>query len=112
MWLFAAAPEDPKDDTAMEKHGAEALYSAVKSLMHAIWTEEEEAQKDAAHQMIQSTQPLTIRQWSQSKLANGIPLIRPPKEDAHLIDLEWIEEEQAHRKTLVERYSSLGASGA
>jgi len=36
MWLFSGAPEDPEDDTVMEKHGAEALYSAVKSLMHAI----------------------------------------------------------------------------
>jgi len=36
MWLFSGAPEDPEDDTKMEKHGAEALDSAVKSLMHAI----------------------------------------------------------------------------
>jgi len=32
MWLFSCAPEDLEDDTVMEKHGAEALYSAVKSL--------------------------------------------------------------------------------
>jgi hypothetical protein len=38
MWLFSAAPEDPEDDTVMEKHGAEALYSAVKSLMNTIRT--------------------------------------------------------------------------
>jgi len=38
----------------MEKHGADALYSTVKNLMHAIWTEDEEAQQDAAHQMIQN----------------------------------------------------------
>ena len=36
MWLFSGAPEDAEDDTVMEKHGAEALYSAVKSLTHAI----------------------------------------------------------------------------
>jgi len=53
MWLFSGAPEDPKDDTVMEKHGAEVLYSAVKSLMHAIRTDNEEAQQAAAHQMIQ-----------------------------------------------------------
>jgi len=42
MWLFSGAPEDPEDDTVMGKHGAKALYSAVESLMHAIWTEDEE----------------------------------------------------------------------
>jgi hypothetical protein len=29
MWLFSGAPEDPEDDTVIEKHGGEALYSAV-----------------------------------------------------------------------------------
>jgi hypothetical protein len=38
MWLFSGAPEDPEDDTVMEKRGAEALYSAVKSLMNTIRT--------------------------------------------------------------------------
>ena len=87
----------------MEKHGAEALYSTVKSLMHAIRTKDEEAQQDAAHWMIQIAKPWTIRRWSESKLANGKPLLRIPKEKAHLIDLEWTEEEQAHLMTLVER---------
>ena len=50
-------PEDPEDDTMMEKHDAEALYSAVKSLMHAIQTKDEEAQQNAAHQMIQIGKP-------------------------------------------------------
>jgi hypothetical protein len=43
MWLCSGAPEDPEDDTVMEKHGAEALYSAVRSLMHAIRTKDKEA---------------------------------------------------------------------
>jgi hypothetical protein len=38
MWLFSGAPEDQEDETLMEKHRAESLYSAVKSLMHAIRT--------------------------------------------------------------------------
>jgi hypothetical protein len=63
MYLFSGAPEDPEDDTVMEKHGAEALNSAVKSLMHAIRTNDEEAQQDAVHQMIQIAKPWTIRQW-------------------------------------------------
>jgi len=112
MWLFSGAPEDPEDDTAMEKHGAEALYSAVKSLMGAVRTKDEEAQQDAAQRMIQIETPWTIRRWSVSKLANGKPPVRIPKEDVHLVDLEWTEEEQAHLKTLVERYTSQGASGA
>jgi hypothetical protein len=43
MRLFSGATEDSEDDTVMEKHGAEALYSAVKSLMHAIRTKDKEA---------------------------------------------------------------------
>jgi len=48
MWLFSGAPEDPEDETVMEMYSTDALYSAVKSLMHAIRTEDEEAQHDAA----------------------------------------------------------------
>jgi len=112
MWLFSGAPDNPEDDTVMEKHGAEALYSTGKNLMHAIWTENEEAQQDAAHWMIQIAKSWTIRRWSESKLAKGIPLVWMPKEKAHLIDLEWTENKQANLKTLVERYTSRGASGA
>jgi len=111
MWLFSGAPEDPEDETVMEMQGADALYSAVKSLMHAIWTEDQDAQQDAAHRIIQIAKPWTIRRWSESKFANGKPLVRIPKENVHLVDLEWTEDEQAKLKTLVERYTSQGASG-
>jgi len=57
MWLFSGAPEDREDETVKEKHGADALCSTVKSLMHAIRTEDEEAQRDAAHRMIQIAKP-------------------------------------------------------
>ena len=87
----------------MEKHAAEALYSAVKSLVHAIRTKEEDAQQDAVHQMTQIAKPRTIWCWSELKFANGKPLVRIQKQKAHLIDLEWTEEEQAHLKPLVER---------
>jgi hypothetical protein len=70
MWLFSGAPEDPEDDTVMNQHGADTLYSAVKGLMNAIWTEDEETQQDAAHRMIQIAKPWTIRRWSESKIAN------------------------------------------
>jgi hypothetical protein len=77
----------------MEMHGADALYSAVKSLMHAILTEDQDAQQDAVHRKIQIAKPWTIRRWSESKVANGKPLLRIPNENAHLVDLEWTEDE-------------------
>jgi len=39
MWLLSGALEDLEDDKMMEKNGADALYAAVNSLMHAIRTE-------------------------------------------------------------------------
>jgi hypothetical protein len=62
--------------------------------------------------MIQLAKPWTFRRGSESKLCNGKPLVRTPKENAQLIDLEWTEEEQAWLKTMVDRYTSRGASGA
>jgi hypothetical protein len=72
----------------MELHGADALYSAVKSLMHAIRTENLDAQLDAAHRLIQIAKPCLMRRWSESKLANGKPLVRIPTENVHLVNLE------------------------
>jgi hypothetical protein len=96
----------------MEQHGAEALYSAVRRLMHAIHTKDEEAQQDVVHRMIKIAKPWTIRWWSESKRPNGIPLFRILKVNAHLIDLECTGEEQAYLKTLVDSYTARGASGA
>jgi len=112
MWLFSGVPEDPEDETVMDQHGADAFCSAVKILMHAIRTEDEEAQQDTAHRMIQIAKPWTIRRWSESKRANRKPLVRIPKVNAHLVDLEWNENEQATLKALVERYTSRSSSGA
>ena len=112
MWWFACAPEDPDDDTVMEKHRTEALYSAGKSLMHPIRTKDEEAQQHAPNLMIQIANPWTIQRWSELKLANGKPLARIPQENAHLIDLESTEEVITHRKIMVKWYTSRGASGA
>jgi hypothetical protein len=50
-------------------HGADALYSTVNSLMHATKTEEEEAQQDVAHRMVQMAKPGVIRRWSDGYLA-------------------------------------------
>jgi hypothetical protein len=112
MWLFADAHEETEEKTVTEKHGADALDSAVKSVMPAIRTEDQDAQQDAAHRMIHMGKPWTIRRWSESKFANGKPLVRILKENAHLADLEWTEDEQAKLHTCVEGYTSRGASRA
>jgi hypothetical protein len=52
-----------------------------------------------------------IRRWSESKLADGNPLVGIPKENAHLVDLKWTEDKQAKLKTLVERHTAWGTSG-
>jgi hypothetical protein len=52
IWLFSGVPENPEDHPVMEMHGADALYSVVKSLMHAIRTEDEHTQQYAAHRTI------------------------------------------------------------
>ena len=64
MWLCSGGPEDPGGDNVMEKHDAEVLYSALKSLMQAIWTEDKQTQQNAAHQMIQIAIPWMIRRCS------------------------------------------------
>jgi hypothetical protein len=53
IWLFSGAPEDPEYETVKEMQGADALYSAVTSVIHAIRTEDQNAQPDEAHQNIQ-----------------------------------------------------------
>ena len=63
MWLFSGAPEDPEDETVMEKHRSYALYPTGKSSTHAILTEDLNAQQDAAQQMVQIRNPWTIRTW-------------------------------------------------
>jgi len=96
MWLFAGVPDDPHDDTVMEKQRADALYSAVKNLMHAIQTEDEEAQQDAAHQMIQISKPCTMRMWSESKLTNRQPLNADTEGDC-TPNLSWVDRGRASK---------------
>jgi len=112
MWLFSGVPDDPEDDSVMEKYGAKVFYSAKKGLVHAICTKDEEPQLDVVHRMIQIAKPWTRRQLSESNLAIGNPLVQIPRENAHLMELEWTAEKVAKLKTTVERYTSRGASGA
>jgi len=112
MWWFSGAPDNPEGETVMERHGAEPLHSAVKCLMHFIRKEVQDPQQDVAHRMIQIATTWKRWRWSELKLAKGNPLVRILNENAHLVDLKWTEQEQAKLKTLVERYTSQGASGA
>ena len=111
IWLCAGAPEDQEADTVMEMHGADSLYSTVKSLMHDIRTADQDTQQDVAHRMIQIAKPWTIRRSSESTLGNGYLRVRIPKGNVHLVDLEWTDDKEATLKTLVERYTLRGASG-
>jgi hypothetical protein len=88
----------------MEMHSADAQYTILKSLIHAIRTEDKDTQQHTAHQMIQIAKPRTIKWQSEWKLGNEKPLFRLLKENAHHVDLEWNEDEQAKINTLVERY--------
>jgi len=94
----------------MEKHGANELYSAVKSLMHAIWNEDKEAQQDAVHRMIQIATSWMIRKWSHSKLTNRKPILRIQNQNAHLFASDRTEDEKAQLKPVVERFTLRGAS--
>jgi len=66
--VFSGAPEDSEDDAVIEKHSTRALYTAVKSLIHAIQTKIEDVQYDAAHQMIHIAMPWLIRRCTESIL--------------------------------------------
>jgi hypothetical protein len=112
MWLFSVVPDNPENDTLIEKHGADVLYSAMKRLLDATWTEDDQAQQNTAHQMIQITKPWMIRMWLELNHANRNPPLQIPKMYALLFDLESTEAEQAQLKALVERYTSCGTSGA
>ena len=111
LGLFSAVPDDPGDKTVMEKHSAEALCSAVTSLIHAIWTEDHDAQQDEAKRTIQIAMFWTIRRWSELQLAHWKPLVQIPKTNAHFPYLKCTEEEHAERETLVETYTLQRASG-
>jgi len=75
MWLISAL-DNPEDYTVIKKHGADALFSAVKSLIHAIRTADEEAQQNAAHRIIRIAKSCRISRWSELKLVNAKPLMQ------------------------------------
>jgi predicted nucleic acid-binding Zn ribbon protein len=103
MLLFSGAPEDPENETVMDKHSADALYSAVKCLTDAINTEDKDAQHNMAHRIIQIGKLWTLSRWSESKLPHVKPLARITKDNAHRVGLKWTADWQAQLKSLVKR---------
>jgi hypothetical protein len=63
MWLFSGVPEDSEDNTVMEEHSADALFSAANTLIYAIQTADHDAQHYGTLWMIQIAKPWTIRWW-------------------------------------------------
>jgi len=112
MWLLSGESKAPEDDTGIEKHNTNALYSNVKSTMYDIQTANHDTQLDAAPNNIRIAKRWRIHRWLQSKLAYGKLLVQILKENAHHVDREWTEDVQAKLQTLVERCTSCGASGA
>jgi hypothetical protein len=90
----------------METHGAETLYYAVNSLMLVIWAEDEEAQLDKAHWMVQTATCQMIWKQLECQLLNGNPLMCVLKGNLYLVDLELTKVDQARLKALVEAYIS------
>jgi hypothetical protein len=101
IWLFSGAPIRPEDKILMELHGAEAFQVAVRSLTQGIRSDDDEAQKAAAEQIIRIAKPWTIRRWSESKLADGEPLVKMPKVNQHIVNLTWTTAEQQTLQQLV-----------
>jgi len=95
VWLFSAAPGNGEDDTVMEKKCTEALYSAMKSLVHAIQTEDTAAQQDTAHYMIPFANSLMRRRRLESTLRIGKSLHMISKKIVYLLDLERTKKDQA-----------------
>jgi hypothetical protein len=112
MWLFSSAPEDPEDDTVMEKHVTKTLHSVGNRLMHAIQTEDQYAQYSAAHCMMHFAKAWMRGRWSEMKIANEKPLVLILMGNPHIVDFEWAAEEQSILMTIMETSTSRGASGA
>jgi hypothetical protein len=62
--------------------------------------------------MIQIAKCKLRRRWLETKRANRIPQVQFPQDSAHLIQLEWTEQEQVKLKTFGERYTSMCDSAA
>jgi len=61
--------------------------------------------------MIRIAIPYMSRRWSETKPTNRKQLVSILQENAHHVELEWIEAEQGKLMTLGERYTWQGGSG-
>lgn len=75
MWQVSGAPADLEDVMLKDKQVAQALHSEVQCLIHAMQTEDNEAQQNAASLMIEVTAGWMIRRWSESNVVKGNPLV-------------------------------------
>lgn len=57
MWQYSGVPEDPEDNPVTEKHSVDTPDSMVKSILHAIDIEKNQAQNDPGHQILQIAKP-------------------------------------------------------
>jgi hypothetical protein len=57
MWQYSGVPEDPEDNPVTEKHSVDTPDSMVKSILHAIDIEKNQAQDDPGHQTLQIAKP-------------------------------------------------------
>jgi hypothetical protein len=110
MWPCLDIPDNPEDAAGMENHGADALYSAVKSVMSATRSEYENTQQDSAHRTMEIANSWRVRRLSQLKQANRSPLVWIQKYKTHPDDPWWIGDAQATQKTPAKRYASHSAS--
>jgi len=102
MWLFSGAPEDPEDNSVMDKNHRDASCPSVKSTMDAVQTHDEATPQGAPWRMIPSTKPCLRARCIELKLANGTALAQIPSDKTFLTHLECTWDPRTKQMTLVE----------
>jgi len=97
--IFSDTTNDPENHTAIEQDGAVTLTSAAKYLIHAIWMDDNEHQQGATYWIIQIANLWMMWNRSKPNLANANHFIRLPKQNVHLIHLEWTVAGEVQLKT-------------
>jgi len=88
MQQIAGASADPDDDTEIDMQVAEAQYSEVQTLVHAMQTADNKVQLKAASWLIEITTGWIITWWSDSNVLNGNLLVMLLLETIQVVDLE------------------------
>jgi hypothetical protein len=63
VWVWVSPESEPTREIGPGVNTTDAMASAVKSLMHALRTEKQDAQQDLAHWMIQIAKLWTMMRW-------------------------------------------------